>query len=219
MRRIIIICEGQTEQEFCKDVLQTAFNSKNIVLDYPLIKKSRGGIVGWTDLKKQIELHLRQEKMAFVTTLIDFYGLHDNHTFPNWEIGKQIVNKNERMDCLEAGMKAAIDDKIRYRFIPYIQLHEFEALLFNDMIFFDEQILARDLIDRAALAHIIDHFPNPELINDTPNNAPSYRLRRLINGYHKIVYGAVLAECIGIQRIRNKCPRFNQWILNLEKIA
>jgi hypothetical protein len=87
------------------------------------------------------------------------------------------------------------------------------------MSVFDEQIPATDFINRAELVHTIEHFPNPELINDTPNNAPSYRLKPLINGYNKIVYGAILAESIGIQQIRNKCPRFNQWLTHLENLA
>ena len=219
MKRIIIICEGPTEQEFCNDVLQTTFNSKNIILQCPTIKKSGGGIVAWASLKKQIETHLRQEPSVFVTTLIDFYGIHDSHAFPNWEDSREIVHKNDRMDCLETGMKLDIDAKIRYRFIPYIQLHEFEGLLFNRMSVFDEQIPATDFINRAELVHTIEHFPNPELINDTPNNAPSYRLKRLISGYNKIVYGAILAESIGLQQIRNKCPRFHQWITNLENLT
>jgi hypothetical protein len=30
-------------------------------------------------------------------------------------------------------MKEYIDESIRYRFIPYMQLHEFEGLLFNNI--------------------------------------------------------------------------------------
>jgi hypothetical protein len=40
MKRLIIICEGQTEVEFCKDVLFKHFISKGIILQTPLIKKS-----------------------------------------------------------------------------------------------------------------------------------------------------------------------------------
>jgi hypothetical protein len=219
MKRIIIICEGQTEQAFCKRVLYDYFDFKNILLQYPTIKKSKGGIVGWADLKKQIETHLKQEPTVFVTTLIDFYGIYEHHNFPNWAEAAKIVDKNARMDCLEVGMKVDIAAKIRHRYIPYIQLHEFEGLLFNNLQVFQKEIPAEDLKDKATLMHIFENFPNPELINNTPDNAPSKRLDRLIDGYNKIVHGSILAESIGLQQIRNKCPRFNQWILNLEKIA
>lgn len=52
MKRIIIICEGHTEKEFCKTVLASYFQSKNIYIQTPLIKKSKGGIVKWEELKK-----------------------------------------------------------------------------------------------------------------------------------------------------------------------
>ena len=54
MKRLIIVCEGPTEQEFCKDVLCPYFQSKGIILEYPTIKHSNGGIVSWATLKKQL---------------------------------------------------------------------------------------------------------------------------------------------------------------------
>jgi hypothetical protein len=47
MKRIIIINEGQTEQSFCNDVLQSYFNAKDIYIQNPVIKKMHGGIVNW----------------------------------------------------------------------------------------------------------------------------------------------------------------------------
>lgn len=218
MKRIIIICEGPTEQEFCKDVLQPYFNSRNIFLHLPTIKKSGGGIVAWGVLKKQIENHLKQDREATVTTLIDYYGIHDQHQFPNWENAKEIVDKYKRMELLEKEMKDSIDSSISHKFIPYIQLHEFEGLIFNDINVFVSQIPKGDFINLRELEDTIQNNPKPELINDTPDNAPSYRLARVIKGYNKIVYGALLAESIGLERIRAKCSRFNNWILLLEGI-
>jgi hypothetical protein len=218
MKRIIIICEGPTEVEFCKDVLYSHFLGKDILIQTPLIKKSGGGIVPWSILKRQIDNHLLQEKEVFVTTLIDYYGIRDKFQFPEWASSKGIVDKSKRMDLLEKGMKDSIDPSINGRFEPYIQLHEFEGLLFNDMDVFVRQIPLADFNDKTELTNIIASNPNPELINDTPNNAPSYRLMRLIKGYNKIVYGAILAKEIGLTRIRAKSPRFNTWIDRLENI-
>jgi hypothetical protein len=97
-------------------------------------------------------------------------------------------------------------------------LHEFEGLLFNNIEAFDNQIPVADFVDRVELVRTIENNPNPELINDTPGNAPSFRLKRLIAGYNKIVYGAILANEIGLLRIREKSPRFNAWITLLENI-
>lgn len=74
-KRVIIICEGETEKEFCTTILAPYFSKQNIYLQSPLIKKSMGGIVKWKDLKKQIENHLKSDIEVFVTTLIDYYGL------------------------------------------------------------------------------------------------------------------------------------------------
>ena len=218
MKRIIIICEGPTEVEFCKDVLYSHFFTKGILIHTPLIKKSGGGIVPWSNLKRQIENHLIQDRQATVTTLIDYYGIKDNFNFPQWEISKTIPDKNERMLLLESSIANDLNDEIRHRFFPYIQLHEFEGLLFNDISIFINLIPNEDFLNKKDLTATIEQNPNPELINDTPDNAPSYRLKRLIKGYNKIVYGAILAEAIGLERIRHKSPRFNQWIENLENV-
>jgi hypothetical protein len=218
MKRIIIICEGQTEQEFCKDVLQPYFISKNIYLQHPLIKKSGGGLVSWSALKKQIENHLVQDKEAFVTTFIDYYGIHDKHVFPDWEVSKKVTDKSQRMSLLETSMRVAIDNSINHRFIPYLQLHEFEGLLFNDIKIFEDNFRPDELLNKPELEQTINANPNPELINDTPQNAPSYRLSRLIKGYNKIVYGSIIADSIGLIKIRAKSPRFNNWITTLEKL-
>lgn len=218
MKRIIIINEGETEQEFCKKVLFPHFFARNILIEYPTIKKSGGGIVSWEALKKQIETHLKQDRSAVVTTFIDFYGIYRNHKFPNWEDAKAIVNINSRISLLEKSIKDLIDDSLRYRFIPYMQLHEFEGLLFNDIEVFKNNFTPNEFTNYSELANIFNDYPNPELINDGKETAPSVRLERLILGYKKNVYGASLAEAIGLQRIRNKSPRFNNWINTLEAI-
>jgi len=112
MKRIIIICEGPTEQEFCKDVLYSFLSSKEIYIQTPLIKKSGGGIVRWPILKQQIENHLLQDPTAFVTTFIDFYGLKDKHQFPGWIPSKTIQNKSHKMGFLESEMKASVQQNI-----------------------------------------------------------------------------------------------------------
>ncbi|MCL6220406.1 DUF4276 family protein [Zunongwangia pacifica] len=215
MKRLVIVCEGPTEQEFVRDVLQPHFLSKDIYIQIPLIKKSGGGIVPWTVLKTQIENHLR-EGDSFVTTLIDYYGIPDRFNYPGWQESKTIVDKSQRMDFLEQKMLADVDSVLRNRFIPYIQLHEFEGLLFNNIQSFENTFEVKEFKDKNELENILNQYDNPELINDNPNTAPSKRLIKLIEGYNKIVYGSILAETIGINNIRRKSPRFNSWIVKIE---
>jgi len=217
MKRLIIICEGQTEVEFCQTILEPHFRKFETQLQTPLIKKSGGGIVHWQTLKKQIVNHLN-EKSVFVTTFFDFYGVQNKHDFPSWNEAKSISNKNERLDFLEKAMKHDIVEHSQYRFIPYLQLHEFEGLLFNNIAVFDRQLDDDDFINREALKKVIDDNPNPEMINDNPKTAPSVRLKNLIVGYNKVVYGNILAEDIGLGRMREKNFRFDVWIGELEKV-
>lgn len=217
MKRLIIICEGQTEIEFCKDVLFRHFINIGTIIQTPLIKKSGGGIVPWSVLKKQIELHLK-ERDAIVTTFIDYYGIPDNYNFPNWEESKKIADKSLRMDFLENAMKNDINQALQSRYIPYIQLHEFEGLLFNNINVFDQNFNTSELNSRDELLAILNTYPNPELINDNPISAPSKRLEKIITGYSKIVFGSILAEEIGLNSMRQKSPRFNNWVDILENI-
>lgn len=224
MKRLIIIGEGQTEQAFCNDVLQSYFNSRGIYIQNPTIKKTKGGIVSWGELKKQIENHLKQDNTVFVSLLIDYYGISSKHEFPNWAEAANLVDRNHRMTALEKGMADAIDDSLRHRFIPYVQLHEFEALLFSDKQIFDDSFNQDEFNDYAHLVEVFDTFSNPEDINNNRKTAPSKRLERIIKGYKsekenlKVFYGSLLAQAIGLNAIRTKCPRFNHWITLLESI-
>ena len=218
MKRIIIICEGQTEQEFCKDVLAPYFISKNIQIQAPLIKKSMGGIVNWVILKKEIETYLKQEPNVFVTLLIDYYGINAKHEFPFWVEANKIPDKELRLTKIEVEMKKSVENSINCRFIPYIQLYEFEGLLFCNKEVFDRSFEKKEFSDYKYLTETLDKFSNPEDINDGNDTAPSKRLEKIIAGYNKVVFGSMIANEIGLKAIRKKAPRFNKWIKKLEDI-
>jgi hypothetical protein len=218
MKRVIIVCEGETEKEFCTKILSPSFSQKNIFIQSPLIKKSMGGIVKWAELKKQILLHLKNDTSAYTTTFIDYYGLYKKYQFPEWEEAMKIADKNKRMVFLENAMLMDIDASLRNRFLPYMQLHEFEGLLFNDINVFYEQIPKNELVGIKELQQTFRDYDNPEMINDKRETSPSHRLERIVEGYNKIVYGNYLADAIGLEKIRNKSPRFNEWLNKIEKL-
>ncbi len=217
MKRVIIICEGQTEREFCEKLLAHYLFQESIHIQAPLIKKSRGGIVQWDVLKKEIENHL-SEPNVIVSTLIDYYGLNSKLNFPKWEEAKSVIDKNARMDFLESSMADEINEVMKHRFIPYLQLHEFEGLLFNDIQIFYNQVPKDDLVGHEELIQTFTQFSNPEFINDNKDTSPSHRLSRIIKGYNKPLYGHYLAEAIGINKIRQKSPRFDNWVHKIIKI-
>ena len=102
------------------------------------------------------------------------------------------------------------------RFVPYVMLHEFEALLFSDCEKF------ANAIERPALAQkmqaIVDAAGEPEAIDDTPEGAPSKRIEALIPEYDKLHLGILAALEIGLDKIRAACPHFNAWLTRLEEI-
>lgn len=216
MKRVIIICEGPTEKEFCEKTLYSYFQNKDIYIQSPLIKKSNGGIVKWGELKKQIENHLKQDPKAYVSMLIDYYGIYQKYEFPGWDKSLDIVNRQERLDFLEHEMLMNIGDEFRHRFIPYMQLHEFEGLLFNDINIFFQQFNSNEIVGLEELQEVFTNYSDPEMINNSKDTAPSKRLERIIKGYNKVVYGNILAEAIGLSNIRAKCHRFDHWIHSIE---
>lgn len=218
MKRIIIIGEGQTEQAFCNDVLQPYFNQLGIQIQNPTIKQSKGGIIPWTLLRKQINMHLQQDTTAYVTLLIDYYGLKKSFDFPGWDQAAAIKDKNDRMTFLETAMQNDMDARVRARFIPYIQLHEFEGLLFCDQQIIEDSFDDDEFKDHKYLVETIQKNSNPEMINNGSATAPSKRWDRIIRGYDKTVIGPILAQDIGLTRIREKCPRFDAWIERLSQI-
>lgn len=177
-----------------------------------------GGIVRWEILKREIENYLN-EKDVVVTMLIDYYGLYSKYHFPGWAESLKIKDKNARMDYLELAMLKDIKESGQHRFIPYMQLHEFEGLLFNDIDIFYEQVPKEELVGIAELKQTFRDYPdNPEMINNNPETSPSHRLERIVKGYNKVLYGHYFAQAIGLERIRNKSPRFNAWLNRIENI-
>ena len=102
---------------------------------------------------------------------------------------------------------------------PYVQMHEFEALLFSDISKFQ---LHDDWNNKSKtkLQRVCNRFATPEDINNGIQTAPSKRLDDIFPGYgkNKTLYGPLIAEDIGLAKIRQECPRFNNWIGQLEKL-
>ncbi len=57
------------------------------------------------------------------------------------------------------------------------------------------------------------------MIRVLPENAQSKRILRNCPGYEKLIHGSLIAMDIGLDRIRNECAHFNEWLMKLEQIA
>jgi hypothetical protein len=213
MKRIIIIVEGQTEAEFFKRIVFPYLYKQGIkeIIAYPA-QTSIGHKGGnqYSHIRNEIQRILKRfDNNVIVSTFFDYYGLH---SFPKVEESKAKPQIQDRVRTLEQAIAEDLNDN---RLLPYIQLHEFEALLFSSSAgfrWYHPEILPE-------IKQITEKFPNPELINDHPDTAPSKRILRLIDRYNKVVEGVEIAEIIGMETIMDKCPRFRQWIETLIRIA
>ncbi len=218
MKRLVVIVEGETEEGFVNRILSPYFCSLGIfnVVQCFKTKHSNGGIAKYSYIKQDI-INTIYESDVVVTTMIDFYRLPSN--FPGYSELSQYVTHQEQADFLEKKMKEDIENVKERKFdnfIPYIQLHEFEALVFSSYkgiaALFDE-----NEFDAKELERVIGKYSNPEDINNRPDTAPSVRLKKIIPGYNKVVYGIDILKEIGIETVLLKCPRFNKWVENLKK--
>ena len=72
------------------------------------------------------------------------------------------------------------------------------------------------------LANVLDTYDgNPELINNSPQTAPSKRIISSIEAcgqyhYNKPMTGATVTQGIGIDKLMNMCQHFREWINQLE---
>jgi len=209
MSRVLVFVEGQTEETFVRDLLVPYFSRLGIYLTPILAQTSpghKGGIVSYGKVKHQLTRLCRQDQGAYVTTMMDYYGLPND--FPG--LDGRVPDAHEQVVRLEQALQQDIDAP---NFIPNLMLHEFEALLFSA-----PEKIAEWLDDQALLAPmaaIRAAFATPEHINNSPQTAPSKRILTLVPNYKKTVDGPLIAEDIGLDAIRAQCPHFNNWIERL----
>jgi hypothetical protein len=148
--------------------------------------------------------------------MIDLYAIHTD--FPGLAEAERLRHMpDKRVEALEHVFAQDIGDS---RFVPYIQLHEYEAYLFSDPTCFE---YFYDHHDRqiAALKAIADAHARPELIDDGQHSAPSKRIIAELPDYEgsKAVVGPGVAKLIGLDVIRGKCPHFAAWLSRLEQLG
>ena len=219
MKRLVFIVEGETEEAFVNTILRPYFQKGGFYnpIQCFKIKHTQGGMQKYSHVRNDV-LKTIYEHDVVVTTMFDLYGLPSS--FPGFAEARAITNHLERVTFLEAKMKEDLESRQGQRFnnfIPYIQLHEFEALAFSSAIGF-EALFEDSEMDYKGIREVIDGFSNPEDINDSPETAPSKRMQKLIPGYNKVAYGISLIEYIGVENILQKCPHFKEWIANLEDV-
>lgn len=217
-----IVVEGQTEETFVRDILKPylanfAVRASAHVVN-PVEKSGYsppGGLNNYAQAETDISLWLRHDKSANgrVTTMFDLYELPDD--FPGYRDAALHNNPFQRVQALEDALAQEFDDS---RFIPYIQLHEFEALLLCDPRKFETYFYnCPDGIEN--LVNMVAGFKSPEHVND--EDPPSKRIERELLNYHnfKRAAGTDAAKQIGLEEMRVQCKHFADWLAKLEDLG
>jgi hypothetical protein len=221
MIRVHVICEGQTEEMFVNEMLLPIFQPKGIVLVPALLGEPghKGGLVKIERVVKDVRLRLLNDTTAYCTLLIDFYGISTK--FPGYQqairMNQHVTKSKTMISAMVQAIEIEVGSNAMRRFIPYIQMYEFEALLFSDPSHFASALGRPYLSD--DLLKIRNKFRSPEEINDSPLTAPSKRIEELYPAFEKPIHGIFGAIEIGIEKIRTECPLFSDWLRHIEKLA
>ena len=228
MTRLLVHVEGLTEENFVREVLAPHLyrhgysRVRGRLMGRSRPRHKRGVIRGWPEAKRGIIGHLRGDQYAISTTMIDYYGLPE-HSAGAWpgraEARKRpLPNRAAHVeDAIRRDLQGELGGGLQAdRFVPYVMLHEFEAMLFSDCTLFAQGIGRPDL--EPEFQAIVDAAGGPEAIDDAPSGAPSKRLEALNPKYDKLHLGVPAARNIGLDKIRAACPHFNAWLTRLEEI-
>ena len=224
MVRLNLLVEGQTEETFVKRVLVPHLAQLGVYATPRLLatrskaasRRHKGGLLRFGQFRSDLSNWMKEDRGrdARFSSMIDLYALPDD--FPGKPDLPSGVQPLARVMGLEERLGATIGDD---RFLPYIQLHEFEALLLTD-----PAALAHEFPDeRKAIEPLVQFMvgKEPEEVDESPEGAPSKRIAHYLPGYldRKPSAGPATAERIGLPTLRARCPHFNTWLERLERLG
>jgi Domain of unknown function (DUF4276) len=209
MRRLHVVVEGGTEFNFVQRMLKPHLERVLPAHFVSAVRRKEG--FTYAGVQKDVRRLLGGPgSQVVVTTMIDLYripagfpGLRESEDDPSLE----------RVRKIEGAFAREIDDA---RFIPYIQLHEFEALVLCGLSALEERYPHRRQEIRELEKRINRQFRSPEEVDRFW--PPSRRLLQAIPGYAKIVDGIHVVESLGIAALRQKCLHFGEWLEALERV-
>ena len=232
---VFAIVEGQTENAVLTRLLGPHLGAMGIDLHCPIVRQGAGrGGVKWLkcdDFCDQIQRVLKDRRKPFVTSFFDYYAL-PHGTKSGWEFvekakaevsfrGLEVTTQSIERELHRLAIAGLELPNIADRFIPYIQLHELEAL------FFAEPEVMAMAFGNPALAgnfsNAVRECGGCENINDTPDKAPSKRIQTAFPGYIKgrsdFAHGPRIASQLNLSVVRQACPRFSAWVSSLEALS
>ena len=227
MSRIInlhCLVEGRTEKHFIDEVLAPYLGQKGVFVQSSETTtssgkvKHKGGDICFSRIKREIAIFLKQRSDLYVSTFVDYYGIKE---WPGKDGIPANATPSQIADILNTSaigemMQEKPELKCKERYIPFLAVHEFEALLFSA-----PEILAKEICaSPKSVKAILEECGSPEQINKGIDTAPSKRIISLANvPYHKATNGVDIARIITIDTIRDQCPLFDAWLNKIESLV
>jgi len=212
MKKLFIMVEGQTEERFVKDILSDYFFQNNIFAQPILVTTKvvndgtnfRGGWVSYSNTRRDLLKLLADTSVYKVTTMLDYYGLPDD--FPAW------VSHADCYKSVLAAESAFANDINHSKFLPYLQLHEFEGIIFSSPKAIVDTLGGGKSAKLAEVKKHLEHYHSPEEIDQGPETHPSKRLIKMFKDYNKPLHGSLIAQRTGLDEILKLCPHFKRWV-------
>lgn len=217
MKKVLVLVEGQSEEWFIKNILNPNFNLKNIYFIPTILTTKRlisgpnykGGVTSYQKIRRDLLRLFSDTSATIVTILIDYYGLPDD--FPGF-LSRPTSNCYERVEFLENKFQEDINRK---NFLPYLQLHEFEALILSNIESF-KKVFSDKEIQVQKLEELSLSYNSPEEINENSKTRVSKRIKEILPEYEKILHGQLILMNSNLDKIRDKCSHFNNWLKKIE---
>jgi hypothetical protein len=225
--KLFIYVEGQEEEMFVNRLLRGYLNPYGIIVQRPVLAATSfrlsdgdeieitvGGVTNYNSIRNDILNQFAAEQISIgdaLTTFVDLYALPTD--FPGY--GDALAQKlagAQKASFIEKAWKVDIG---RPNFFPYIQVHEFEALVLTQ-----PSVLNKYYPEHAASIETLrkecEQFRSPEDINEAKSTSPSHRILSRLPTYQKID-GFRHLQDIGLPALKAHCPRFKIWLEQCER--
>ncbi len=212
MIELTVLCEGPTEVGFVAEVLSPHLATRGIYARCTPLNRAAFGTVPYERVMKASSVTVGNSRAhQYTTCMVDLYALQG---WPDQDMPAR--TGREKAERIEA---AAWQKMPNPRWIPYIQAHELEALLYTDLGALAGALPQHDIASGLAdLKRDVAEIA-PEDIDEGRLTAPSKRLLRFVPAYAKGQTAPAALRTIGLPRIRAACPHFDAWLTKLENLA
>lgn len=227
MERVTLfaVVEGQSESGFFRPLLAEHLALRGIDLHVPVIGKggAKGGMLrSFAQICAELGNFLADRRRPWVTTFFDYYGLPTG-AGRGWDF-VPAAKAQGGVAAIETRLRDGVRDAagaLAERFIPYVQMHELEAL------YFAEPATLATVLESPALAEkfaaVAASAGGCERINDSPITAPSKRLQAMcphyIKGRSSAAHAPRLGAKLSVTTVREQCPRFDAWLTAIEGLG